>query len=481
MSNPTVASNPSPFRPRRRRKLAWIGGILLVLSGLVVGAYFYAGYSARKELAEAIADTDRSDPHWRLEDIEAGRRVVPDDQNSALLVHAVHQLAMGSMPEVGNVPPQVQLSVPSLAVLKAEQQKVASALERARQLKDRPWGRFAVDWSAGNTPIANEDYIQECREVAHLLVADAALRAQENDLDGAVDLCRALINDARALGDEPSQISGLVRIAITAIGLSAIERTLAQREPSEPAVAGLQQLLEQEDREPLLLTMVRGERALCDRTMQLLEEGTSNSGRLPTLDLGKIGRLGVGSVTINRIVATALAGSVPRGHASLLRYYNRLVEIARLPEPQQREPLVALEQELRAQIAEPLNLRMAFVRMLAPAMLKIREALLRHHAKLRSTYVALAAERYRRQHGRWPDTLEQLVPGLLGRIPLDPYDGRPIRYRRLEDGVVVYSVGLDGQDNGGKLLANVMSPGADIGFRLWDVKARRQPVESAGK
>ena len=48
------------------------------------------------------------------------------------------------------------------------------------------------------------------------------------------------------------------------------------------------------------------------------------------------------------------------------------------------------------------------------------------------------------------------------------------------DGVVVYSVGQDGKDHGGKLRHDpgeeAFGPdGLDIGFQLWDVNARRQP------
>jgi len=61
-------------------------------------------------------------------------------------------------------------------------------------------------------------------------------------------------------------------------------------------------------------------------------------------------------------------------------------------------------------------------------------------------------------------------------VPADLYDGMPLRLRRLEDGLVIYSVGPDGQDNGGHLdRKSPTNPGTDLGFRLWDVAKRRQP------
>jgi len=43
-----------------------------------------------------------------------------------------------------------------------------------------------------------------------------------------------------------------------------------------------------------------------------------------------------------------------------------------------------------------------------------------------------------------------LVPNSIKAVPADPYDGKPLRYRRLSDGVVVYALGFDRKDNGGR-------------------------------
>jgi hypothetical protein len=63
------------------------------------------------------------------------------------------------------------------------------------------------------------------------------------------------------------------------------------------------------------------------------------------------------------------------------------------------------------------------------------------------------------------------------QIPNDPYDGNPLRLRRLADGIVIYCVGPDLIDNGGKLdrRDRYRTPfGADVGFQLWDPAHRRQ-------
>ena len=66
--------------------------------------------------------------------------------------------------------------------------------------------------------------------------------------------------------------------------------------------------------------------------------------------------------------------------------------------------------------------------------------------------VALAIRRYRDAKKQLPESLEELVPEYLEQIPHDPYDGRPIRYRRVSElETHFYSVGLDLKDDGGVL------------------------------
>lgn len=65
---------------------------------------------------------------------------------------------------------------------------------------------------------------------------------------------------------------------------------------------------------------------------------------------------------------------------------------------------------------------------------------------------ALALERYHLNHGRYPSTLEGLSNAFQKSAPIDFMDGKPLRYRLTDDGsFVLYSVGLDGSDDGGRL------------------------------
>jgi len=72
-------------------------------------------------------------------------------------------------------------------------------------------------------------------------------------------------------------------------------------------------------------------------------------------------------------------------------------------------------------------------------------------AHLRTAQVALALERWRLTHnGNVPDSLAGLAPNFLPAIPIDPFDDQPLRYKKLARGYVVYSIGPNFTDDGGK-------------------------------
>jgi len=61
--------------------------------------------------------------------------------------------------------------------------------------------------------------------------------------------------------------------------------------------------------------------------------------------------------------------------------------------------------------------------------------------------VGTAVERYRDRRGRYPRSLDALVPRAFERIPMDPW-GRPYVYRRQGSGYVLETLGRDGAPGG---------------------------------
>jgi hypothetical protein len=226
----------------------------------------------------------------------------------------------------------------------------------------------------------------------------------------------------------------------------------------------LQRLLADEEQHPTVLIALRGDRAWADLIMESLAKGTNLSG---SYFVQQRGTGPVPPLPHDAELRMIGSGSLTRQRAAVLRAYNDLIEAAKLPPVQAQARLQQAMTTLRGS-SQPGAIR----EFLNPWAAQRSQ----QHALLRSAVVALAAERFRQQHGRWPETLDALVPAFLPEVPLDPHDGMPLRYRRLPTGVLIYSVGPDAIDNGGNLdRQGRMMGGVDIGVQLWDVNSRRQP------
>ncbi len=479
----TPASSPPVLRfprlPRRRAVL--VTAFILAPIALLWAVYYYAITLSDRRLAQAIAAIEATDPHWKFWDIEAHRKEYPVEENGALHAIAARRMIPGNWPaypKIANgeltggfgparnkaldeyvaVPPEQQLDYWQANDLRDALDKVTAAREASRALVNYPGGRIPVIWASDIISTLLPD-VQGMRGLANLLQFDAKLRAQEGDADGALLSVRATLHVGRAIGDEQLMISQLVRIAIQSVALKSMERVLAQGEPSEASLKELQDLLEDEVQQRLWIACLRGERAAFHEIMEQTRMGTLNPATL-----------GVGGAPAGVVII--LTGRT--SHLIGLRLYQSMFEATSLPLHEQGNKLKQFEMELKASL--PMNRpRAPLAYLLLPATQNVFEATRRAQANLRSAIVVLAAERYRRQLGRWPESLEALVPQYVHEIPLDPYTGRPPIMKRLDDGLVIYTVGEDGIDNGGNLDDNPKKPGSDLGYRLWEVDKRRQP------
>ena len=70
-------------------------------------------------------------------------------------------------------------------------------------------------------------------------------------------------------------------------------------------------------------------------------------------------------------------------------------------------------------------------------------------ALLQVTRVGLALKRYKIEKGVYPDALAYLEPSFLEKLPKDPCSGNSLLYQKEGKGFLLYSVGIDLQDNHG--------------------------------
>ena len=470
-SQTAALSAPPPRRRWRRRLLVALICLLALLSVPTAGYLFILWYGNR-DLQAAIEETDRGDPRWRLDDVLADREAIPDDKNSALVVMKVDTLLRpGGGFDLGrkfdhafeDLKPERRLDAIQDDVLRKTLLKHSDAVKLARTLKDyRGEGRYPIKYTADFLGV-NLEPLQRSRSVAQMLQCDAWVRAEDGDMAGAMQSCRAGLALSRAVGDEPILIAALVRVAEAHIAIAMLERTLAQGRAPDEELKAMLELIRRDIDAPLLTKAIRGERAGFDALVADL----SNS----KLKLSGILSGGRPTGSFEEWVIDTFPALITQGRPQYLRLMNKAVEASKLPPEQQGPAMEAIDQEVKES-------RVALVRLLMPALSKVSQAHRRNQANLRCALCAIAAERYRMQQGDWPASLQELVDkGFLDAVPTDPFDGQPLRYKRVPgEGVIVYSVSYDGEDNGGVLnRQQPMQRGSDWGFQLWDESRRRQP------
>ena len=469
-------TDPLPFPERRRRWRPWLLGLglsLLLMLAVGAAAYLYWRHGVHRRLAEALAALDAADPGWRLADIEKARAEIPEAENNAQAIIAT-RVRIGSQEQafaelaaqVTRLPPVEQLPPALLTRADDELNRAREAMEGARKLAGLPRGRHTRVFHRNPLEILL-GHVQDSIAVTRLLVCDSARRAHAGDGDGAASSCRAALNAGRSIGDEPFVISQLHRIDCSLLACGAAERILGQGVVSDDELRRLQLAFADEADHPGFFLAVRGERAVLNDCFNLIESGEMTSrqvagDRNPPSWLESLSDL-------------YIPNQLQVDHVELFELFDRELSIVRLPPHERKMPERELGNWIRT---APRN----FATLLFPNFERVERNTRQILAYLRCATAALAAERYRQARGRWPDSLEKLTPDLLPAVPTDPNDGNPIRYKRLDDGAVVYSVGEDGGDDGGKIdHESPDRPGTDIGFRLWDVGHRRRPPAGEAK
>jgi hypothetical protein len=91
----------------------------------------------------------------------------------------------------------------------------------------------------------------------------------------------------------------------------------------------------------------------------------------------------------------------------------------------------------------------AIITLLMPLFAKIRSATERSEQEETNLRLAFALAAYQRDQGHYPAKLDELAPKYLTEIPADLFSGKPLIYHREDKGYLLYSVGVNGLDEGG--------------------------------
>ena len=88
--------------------------------------------------------------------------------------------------------------------------------------------------------------------------------------------------------------------------------------------------------------------------------------------------------------------------------------------------------------------------LLVPAVVKVQHAADRTEQVHSNLHTAFALAAYRLDNGKYPKSLDALVPKYLAEAPHDLFSGKALVYRPDANSYLLYSVGINGKDEGGR-------------------------------
>jgi hypothetical protein len=329
--------------------------------------------------------------------------------------------------------------------LRAQQRGLALMRKAAAM----PGCSFEHDYSLGiSMPIPE---LVRLPHAATLLAYDALAKAADGDARGALDDVAAIYGAAGHISD-PLLIAVLVATGIDKTGTKVLEDALSLATPAPADLARLNPPEEAYYRRAVRRAMATEDVIFGMTTFASLAEGDQSV-------------IDAASTMMNHFSVGILASPFYRVFfleadlAAYRRVMHEMQQLAAKPYYEARPDWQALDASWKE------RRRGIVTALLAPATQKVVTAASEADAERLLARTALALTAFKAKTGAYPDKLDALVPDFLPRVPLDPFSGRSLRLKRDGAGLVIYSVGRDLTDDGGRPAAPGQD-GGDLVFRL---------------
>lgn len=499
---------------RRKLVLLTLAGVGL-LGGVGIGLYFWqakrAVMSYRKELIAAGE---------RLTVKELLPPAIPEDQNGAELFRKAYAALANRRDTLleTNPPAGMQIIAPGRALIRWQQPEITEILEAKAT---NSWAEVEAELAEISSSIILLDQLAERRALdfryeyaqgfqgllpnlaplkrsTQLLNFATVFALHEGDSAAACAHLRGLLALSHANTDERLAISQLVRFAISSITLTATWEFLQATNITDGQLAVLQRAWQQLEFITATENALMMERAISEMTLDDMRQssdefrnvtsgfGIGGGGGAGGGGSGFVGavqnfaeRTWEGTKEKSKEMAWRVAWSYP-DQLRMLQGKQVLIESLRFVRTNQNFAIaLATQQERLAALGFKddeaddsfgwLNGEMDLQHLFSAGVQSLERVInkvLTAEAGRRLVITAIAIKRYQLRHGVLPETLVVLVPEFLPEMPTDPGDGKSLRYRLIEGGSFqLYSVGKDGEDNGG----DPQNPDSKSKSRFWQL------------
>jgi hypothetical protein len=299
------------------------------------------------------------------------------------------------------------------------------------------WSIWPVEFGPNQSPqMVVLPHLGPSRSFARINTARMAIALPDGDLEEYIDAFETNLAIKRMCVRQPFLIDALVANAIESLTLAELRDLLLSR-PSAEWLDAVEAALDRQDPRVTPAFTFENEKVFMLETIAWTFSEPSRVRFGPVAAyMGGLVDLGVapGEMVSGRL------GTYAANRRAFESYLGRFIRASQV------DPFE------RPEIGDEERKGLILLETLAPALGNSLWAFDRVELDRRATRALIALERHRIALGRYPDTLDALVPGFLSEVPIDPWDGKPLKYRTIDPAgrsFILYSVGMDGADDGG--------------------------------
>lgn len=322
------------------------------------------------------------------------------------------------------------------------------ALQALHEASTMIQARYVVSFKEGlYTPLL---HLPKLRSGARLLALEAIVAAENGQPERAMKSLTACLAMSRSLAEEPAMLSQLTRGTITDTALKALERVLTRTRADRSSLETLVPMLPNEDVPRSVPLALIGERCYVIDMFDRLR-----SGRIPANDLKQLLAEDVcSSLPIPRVLYPVyrFAGFLEIDELHSLQILQIYIHASELPMDQSSQARLYADGLLDNCFSDWwYHFTVNFV----GSVRGVPRSDMRRVAQSRIVRTAIAIEQCRLAQQSMPDSLDEAVPAFLRTVPLDPFTGQQLHFKKLAKGYVIYSVGQDGKDDDADKLKDI--------------------------
>ena len=407
----------------RRRFKIWHGIVMLLL--LLFVLFHVTGSLKLKKQIEVLRTKGYP---VTFEELESWYNISPGAENSAdVYMDAFSNYvewdseARKALPVVGRAPLPVRtqpLDDPNKLLVEkflSDNKKTLTLLHEAASIDHcrYPLG-FIQELNQG------APWLKNLRKCADLLRLNVLIQCENKNSEKALESIYSTLTLAKS-SNVPLLLHQLIHLAVKATAYKNIERALNRVQLSEEQLMMLSSWIEEVGNDEGYKRALIGENCIRLNTFRGNVRGASS-----------------------QLVFFRIIGLNNRDAAEYIKIMQELIDAMELSANERLLVFDSIQKDVHSGKRGGM-----LTRLFLPAFGRIMQIETRHLAHLRAIQTAIAVERYRLAEGRLPQSLENLVPAYMEVVPTDPFDGQGLKYRTLETGFVVYSVGEDLTDEGG--------------------------------